>query len=395
MSDAALAINDRTRFWSLASVITHMFFIGLTLGVSFPLTSLILEARDTAGWLIGLIGSMPAFGILLIMPLAPRLVGRIGTIQAMCLGCLIGSIGLILMPLLPAVEAWLVLRFMMGIGLALPWLVGETWINTVTREQSRGRVVALYTAALFVGFGIGPILLTATGIEGWTPFLVAIGAVVGALLPLVAAASKAPKVGAQAGSPSLLKAARMAPLVMAGALVAGFAETACFSLFSVYGLRAGLDQAAALQILTVLIAGGVVLQYPIGFIADRLQRHAVLAGICGLTALMTLVMPLAFDALWSAFLIAFLLGGAVLGFYSLSLTILGERYPVESLALANAAFLILYQLGGMAGPASAGAAMHLWDPHGFALVLGALAVFLGLWAITVGGGPVLPRARKS
>ena len=264
MSDAALAIDDRTRFRSLAAVIAHMLFIGLTLGISFPLTSLILETRGTAGWLIGLVGSMPAVGILLIMPLAPRLVGRIGTIQAMCLGCLIGSIGLVLMPVLPAVEVWLVLRFMMGFGLALPWLVGETWINTVTREESRGRVVALYTAALFVGFGMGPILLTATGIEGWTPFLVAIGAVGGAMLPLVLAASNAPKIGAHAGSPSLLKTTKAAPLVMGGALVAGFAETACFSLFSVYGLRAGFDQGASLQILTVLIVGGVALQYPIG-----------------------------------------------------------------------------------------------------------------------------------
>ena len=112
-----------------------------------------------------------------------------------------------------------------------------------------------------------------------------------------------------------------------------------------------------------------------------MPRHVVLAGICGLTALLVVLMPIAFGAAWTAFVIAFMLGGAVLGFYSLSLTILGERYPVESLALANAAFLILYQVGGMAGPASAGAAMDLWDPHGFALVLGALAVVLGLWAI--------------
>jgi len=382
VSNAAAAINDRERFWSLAAVITHMLFIGLTLGISFPLTSLILEARGTPGWLIGLAGSMPAFGILVIMPFAPRLVGAIGTIRAMCLGCLIGSMGLALMPIIPAVEAWLVLRFLMGIGLALPWLVGETWINTVTRDESRGRVVALYTAALFVGFGAGPILLNLAGLEGWTPFLIAIGAVAAAMLPLAVAAAKAPAVGSHDNSPSILRTARAAPLVMAGALVAGFAETACFSLFSVYGLRGGLEQGEALQILSVLVAGGVVLQYPIGFIADRTPRHLVLAGICGVAGLMALIMPLAFEAAWSAFIVAFLLGGVVLGFYTLSLTILGERYRVESLALANAAFLILYQVGGMAGPATAGAAMDLWDPHGFAAVLGILAIVLGVWALS-------------
>ena len=91
MSTTTRAMDDRARFWSLAAVITHMLFIGLTLGISFPLTSLILEARDAPGWQIGLAGSMPALGILIIMPLAPRLVGRIGAIPAMCLGCVIGS----------------------------------------------------------------------------------------------------------------------------------------------------------------------------------------------------------------------------------------------------------------------------------------------------------------
>ena len=381
MSTATLAMDDRARLWSLAAVITHMLFIGLTLGISFPLTSLILEAREAPGWQIGLAGSMPALGILIIMPLAPRLVGRIGAIPAMCLGCIIGSIGLVLMPLLPAVEAWFLLRFLMGIGLALPWLVGETWINTVSREESRGRVVALYTASLFVGFGLGPVLLSNVGLDGWTPFLIAIGAVVGAMLPLALAASKAPKVGSHAGSPSILNTARVAPLVMAGALVAGFAETASFSLFSVYGLRGGLDQGTALQILTVLIAGGVVLQYPIGFVADRVSRRLVLAGLCSLTIVIAAIMPAAFGNLWSAYIVAFVLGGMVLGFYSLSLTILGERYPVENLALANAAFLMLYQAGGMAGPASAGAAMDVWDPHGFVVVLGGLALLLGVWAL--------------
>lgn len=91
--------------------------------------------------------------------------------------------------------------------------------------------------------------------------------------------------------------------------------------------------------------------------------------------------PAAFGSLWSAGVVAFVLGGMVLGFYSLSLTILGERYQVESLALANAAFLMLYQAGGIAGPASAGTAMDVWEPHGFVVVLGSLALLLGIWAL--------------
>ena len=49
--------------------------------------------------------------------------------------------------------------------------------------------------------------------------------------------------------------------------------------------------------------------------------------------------------------------------------------------MANAAFLMLYQTGGMSGPTSAGAAMNVWDPHGFVVLVGGLALVLGIWAL--------------
>ncbi len=49
----------------------------------------------------------------------------------------------------------------------------------------------------------------------------------------------------------------------------------------------------------------------------------------------------------------------------------------RDLLVANAAFILAYELGGAIGPALGGAAMDLWDPHGLPLaVAGTLAGFL-------------------
>ena len=74
------------------------------------------------------------------------------------------------------------------------------------------------------------------------------------------------------------------------------------------------------------------------------------------------------------------MGGLGIGFYTLGLAHIGQRVRVHDLAVANAAFLITYQIGAMIGPTVGGIAMGIWQPHGFvaamiaAALIGALAM---------------------
>ena len=43
--------------------------------------------------------------------------------------------------------AWFALRVLFGLTLALPWVVGEAWINAVATDAARGRVTAYYATA--------------------------------------------------------------------------------------------------------------------------------------------------------------------------------------------------------------------------------------------------------
>jgi drug/metabolite transporter (DMT)-like permease len=53
---------------------------------------------------------------------------------------------------------------------------------------------------------------------------------------------------------------------------------------------------------------------------------------------------------------------------------LGDRVPASDLAGANAAFVVLYNVGLMLGPPLIGGGLDLVPPHGFAWAL--LALFL-------------------
>jgi MFS family permease len=170
----------------------------------------------------------------------------------------------------------------------------------------------------------------------------------------------------------------IAPVALAASLVFGFAETTSFTLLPLYGLAQGYQPSSAALLLSVLIAGNVVLQIPIGWLGDRRGRVPILILCAVLGALSVASWPLTLAEPWLAWPVLLLGGGLLGGMYTLSLATLGERFKGSDLAVANTAFVTLYQLGAMVGPPLGGFAMGRLGPGGLPLVVAlALAGFVG------------------
>ena len=64
-------------------------------------------------------------------------------------------------------------------------------------------------------------------------------------------------------------------MVLATALMAGLGDGSLAALLPTFGLDHGFAEADALTLLTAFVAGGIVFQWPVGWLADRSQRaHA-------------------------------------------------------------------------------------------------------------------------
>lgn len=378
---------ERRRIASLSAVIMASFGVGMAFGVGFPLTGLTLESWNTPKWLIGLAGAAPALGVLTTLPFLPRLVTYLGAVRAIALGCTIGSLGFLALAFVRDAYTWTAIRYLMSAGLALPWLAGETWINLVTREETRGRVIAIYAISFFSGYTAGPLILGNAGLSGVLPFLLGAGAMVMAGLPIVLAAKLAPDMSSEGGSAhSAFSAARLAPIGMASGLISGFAEMSYFALIGNVGIAGGLSEEQALHLMSFMTLGGVALQFVIGWLADKSSRTGVTIGLGVVFIVLSLLLPVAISAGHSdtglfgflagaplpAYAVAFMLGGIVLGFYTVGLAIVGEEVEARDLAAANAAFLVMYQLGAIVGPAAAGLAMSVAPVDGFVLIMALL-----------------------
>ena len=378
----ALDLTSRQRFLSIGAVVASTVGVGISYGIGYPITALTFEQWGAPTWLNGLVGSAPALAILLCLPFFPRLVGYLGTIRAMALGCLLVGSGFLLMPLFPSPEAWLILRFIMGAGLALPWLVGETWINTVVDDRLRGRMLALYAIALFSGFAAGPFILDQVGIVGWTPFVIGAAGILLAVVPIVAAAALAPSMPEHPDT-GVFGAFLLAPVAMVAGVIGGLLELGHVALLPIYALQDGATEDQALRLLTLFMVGGIALQFVVGWLADQVSARVVLIAGAFLFAAIATTLPMTTEPVWRAAAV-FVMGGLGIGFYTLALTFIGQKVPLHDLAVANAAFLITYQVGAMVGPSIGGVAMGIWQPHGFVVAMVAAALLGALVMAVVG-----------
>jgi MFS family permease len=376
--DQSLRIRANTL--SFVAVLSASFGVGLIFGFQPPLMALVLERGGASSFEIGAVTSISTVAVMLCGPLYPGAIRRLGLRLAVILGIAVSTVVLFVMPWLPGFQGWFVLRFATGCALGLEWIASEIWLNRLSTDQTRGTVIGTYATVFAAGVMAGPLLLQITGTSGWRPF--GVGALCLALTALPLLAARDPPTGDTGMSDRLqwLRIARAAPTVMLAALIAGLVESAYVSLLPVFALLRGLDEHSALLLVTVFLAGNVILQLPIGRLGDRLGRQRVLALCAGVCVIGPILLSAVMGVPWLVWPLLLLWGGTMYGFYTQGIALLGESYPHAELADANTVFVVVYCAGGIVGPSLGGLAMDACPPNGLLVFLsGAPLLLAAAW----------------
>ncbi len=370
-----------TRTRSLVVIIAAITVCGVGWGLSFPLYALIMKSMGAPDTLIGLNAAMPALATLAATPVLPALMRRFG-IQNLLFACLAAILILFLcIPFVGSIWLFFPLRFCLGLAIVGMFVATEVWINLVAEDHNRGRIMGLYATCLAGGFALGALLLSQLGSAGWPPIIAGSGIFLLAMGVLTLARAHSPVLERESATP-LLRYLRLAPSIMAAGAVFGAIEMGVFTLLPVYGLNGGLAEASATGLVVAVAAGNVAFQLPLGFLADRIDKQKVLA-LCAATGVAgALAVPFLIHLPVLLYAVLFVMGGVIVGLYTIGLVRIGERFRGADVAGANAAFVMMYGWGSLVAPPAAGAAMDLWRPHGLMVVLGLLsASYLLVYAL--------------
>jgi len=370
---AEVAISRAERWRGVAAATGCISIVGLMTGLVWPLLALRLDAQGVPSRLIGLNSSVHALAIVAGSLIAPRLVGRLGLVNTLyaCIAAAVAA--LLLLPLFPNVYAWFPIRFALGAATSTIFVAGETWIIHVAPPERRGRIVGIFGFVWAACFAAGPLVIGLTGIAGWTPFVVAVGIALLGALPLPLAQGGAISL-APVGRIDIRRLIRAGPATLLAVFLLAVFDSVNDSFLPLYGLRSGLGEPAAVTVLTVVLAGTTVVQVPIGWLADHVDRRRLLIAIPMGSVLMLALLPFAIASPWLLWPVALLYGCTIGSLWAVSLILVGERYRGADVAAANMARGVLYGLGAFAGPALAGFAFELWMPHGALAVIALVAL---------------------
>jgi MFS family permease len=271
--------------------------------------------------------------------------------------------------------AWFPLRFLLGAAINPLFVLSEVWIIALAPPEQRGRVMGVYATIISAGFAAGPLSLILAGSQGWPPFIVGIAAFVLCGICLAAVLRRLPPLDHGGGEASVRSFVPHAPVLLLAVIVTAAFEQAILSLLPVYGSAYDMAEASLSALLTVLIAGNIALQVPLGLAAERFTARIVLIACSAASALGCLLLPLLIETalVWP---LAFVLGGLSYGIYTMAIVQLGERFSGSMLVAGNAAFAMMWGVGGLLGPLATGGVMDVIGVQGLPITLGLLCITL-------------------
>ncbi|MEP9377976.1 MFS transporter [Aquabacter sp. CN5-332] len=369
-----------SRTASITAAISSISVVGIGISLSIPLLALEMESRGINHSWIGINTAVAGIATVITAPFVPALVRRFGPRTLLGLAIAVTALSLPAFKASSSFLLWFPLRFALGAALCILFAVSEFWINAVAPPNRRGLIMGVYATALSIGAAVGPVILSVLGTQGWPPYLAGAAVLAAGLIPILLAKGMAPKIADEGGSHGVLSFIRKSPSATLAALVFGAIETAVMSFLPLYGLRLGMPEGQASLLLTIAVLGNVAFQIPLGIISDRIDRRLLLIFCSFVGTVGAFVLPYVPVASLTFHVAVFLVTGIVGSLYTVGLAHLGARFHGADLAAANAAFVMLYSIGLVIGPPLVGFGMDLYDPYGFAIVIGTM---LGMYVTVV------------
>jgi MFS family permease len=201
-----------------------------------------------------------------------------------------------------------------------------------------------------------------------------------AFTPILLTVSQAPAFSSTR-SMSFGRLFRVSPLGCVGIFLMGGVYAAIFGMGAVWGGLRGLSVLEISIFVAAIYMGGLLFQYPIGWLSDRIDRRqliVVVALACAAAALAAAVVPMPFTGLA---VVALVIGGLANPLYALLLAHTNDFLKADDMAGASGGLLFINGVGAVAGPLVIGALMDGIGPEGFFLFIAGLCVLLGLYAL--------------
>lgn len=314
--------------------------------------------------------------------LAPEMIRRVGHVRVFAALASFISAVMILYPMLSDPIVWFIGRVVIGFCFSGVYVTAESWLNNAASNENRGQALSLYMIVQMIGIVSAQALMLVGDPAGYETFVIASILVSVSFAPILLSISPTPAFDT-AKPMTLRKLMDTSPLGCVGMFLLGGIFSAQFGMASVYGAQAGLSLIQISTFIATFYIGALVLQYPLGWLSDRMDRRVLIsmvAAIGGASALVGMVFGVTFPILLAS---AFVIGGMSNPLYSLLIAHANDFLQPEDMPAASGGMVFINGLGAIAGPLITGWFMGpaIFGPQGFFLFIAALMLVLAAYAL--------------
>ncbi|MGF1625184.1 MAG: MFS transporter [Alphaproteobacteria bacterium] len=321
---------------------------------------------------IGLMQAAYPVGTLLGCVVVPRLVSQVGHIRVFAALGSVASTASLIHLVTHDPWSWAAMRFVSGFCFAGLYVVAESWLNGRATNDTRGSLLSVYFVIQSGGSAVGQLLLSLAPPDGILLFVLVSVLISLALVPILVSAGTAPPYAVPERI-SIVALIRISPMGLLGCLLNGVAQGAIYIALALYGEAIGLAPGAIGLLVGCATVGGMLAQFPLGRLSDRIDRRLVILGAGGVAVPLCLGLALA-GPLSPTLLYAGigLVGALTLPIYSICVAHTNDRLHPGQIVAASGALVLVLGSGIILGPILGALAIAQLGPPGLFYLLAAV-----------------------
>ncbi|MBW2611216.1 MAG: MFS transporter [Deltaproteobacteria bacterium] len=364
---------------SFLALLIATTFLTMGIGLLNSLLSINMRLQGSGNQTIGLVMSCNYLGIIIGIYFCQPIIQHVGHIRAFAaFGAVVTAISL-LHGLYMSPWFWAGLRIGFGLCVTGLFMVIESWLNEKVEPVFRGRLLSIYMILVYFGLGSGQLLLNLSDVQGKNLFMIA--AIVSAvcLVPISITRAVNPQ-PLKVPRYNMVKLFQLAPLSMVGSFTAGLINSSFYALGPIFGLDIGLQVSQVSLFMSITVWAGLLFQYPVGLLSDRLDRLTVLSAQGFLVAAVSLGIAMLGRSNLGTLLPMTACFGVVFTIYPVSMARAQDNIEKQDIVPVSAALILFFGIGACFGPVTSSLIISKVGPWGLYYFTAACGGTLGVVA---------------
>lgn len=318
-------------------------------------------------------------GFLFGSQLTPNMIRRVGHVRVFAaLGSLVSAC-LILYAAWTNPYFWFLLRIIVGFCFSGIYVVAESWLNDSSSNETRGQTLSAYLIVQMMGIVLAQAVLNFADPSGYMLFIIISVVVSLSFAPILLSVSPAPQFQTSKRM-TLSQLWSISPLGVVGQFFLGAIFAALFGMASVYGTERGLTVKDISLFVAAIYFGGMILQYPIGWVSDRMDRRVLIFIVCSIGTFFSFAANLSDSFIW-LLIVAFIIGGVSNPLYSLYIAYTNDYLEHDDMASASGGLIFLTGIGAIFGPSIVGWLLDAYGAASYFWFIGSVMAIMGSYAL--------------